>query len=95
MKMSKPGLCCDQCFQMIAQKSTSSARLWLDLCSIQETCSIFGVRILDQNSASLDALEHMRFITTTDIDELIVVKVHGKREDEQGSFFCGGFCGRE
>lgn len=92
--MSKPGLCCERCFKSIAKNSTNAARLWLDLCSIQETCSIFGIRLIDE-SVSLENLEHMGFITTTDIEELIVVKVHGKQEDPQGVFFCGGKCGRD
>lgn len=92
MKMSKPGLCCDECFELIAKRSTNAARLWLDLCHIQDTCALFGLAI--QDNPYLQLLEILGFITTTDVMDLIVVKVHGKEVDPLGSFFCGGNCGR-
>ena len=92
MKMSKPGLCCDDCFCMIAKRSTTAAKLWLDLCEIQNTCQCFGLAILD--NPYLQLLESYGFITTTDTQHLIVVKVHGKEDDVLGSFFCGGKCGQ-
>lgn len=90
MKMSKPGLCCDQCFELLAKRSTKAARLWIDLCEIQSTCSIFGLRIED--NPLLQLLEVLQFITTTDVMNLIIVKVHGQKEDGLGPFFCGGNC---
>jgi hypothetical protein len=92
MKMSKPGLCCDECFDLLAKRSPRAARLWLDLCEIQNTCALFGLKIHDNELLQL--LEILSFITTTDTKEVIVVKVHGKVEDTLGSFFCGGNCGR-
>lgn len=91
MLMSKPGLCCDECFDLLAKRSTVAARLWLDLCAIQSSCSIFGLKIDDNPPMQL--LEYLGFITTTDMPNLIVVKVRGKEEDGLGSFFCGGKCG--
>jgi len=93
MKMSKPGLCCDDCFTLIAKRSAHAARLWLDLCEIQENCSLFGLKIEDNPMVQL--LEHLRFITTTDTPEVMVLKVHGKRTDSLGNFFCGGLCARQ
>lgn len=92
MKMSKPGLCCDECFALIAKRSTPAARWWLDLCHIQETCSIFGLAIPDNQILQL--LEQLGFITTTETMNMIVVKVHGREEDALGTFFCGGRCGQ-
>lgn len=92
MKMSKPGLCCDECFDLIAKRSGQAARLWLDLCEVQNTCTLFGLRMDD--NALLQLLEILGFITTTDTIDCIVVRVHGKKEDGLGSFFCGGNCGR-
>ena len=92
MQMSKPGLCCDECFEMLAKRSTAAARMWLDLCDIQSTCSLFALRIDDNDYMQL--LEYLGFITTTDVPNLIVVKVHGQENDALGSFFCGGNCGR-
>lgn len=91
MLMSKPGLCCDECFDLLAKRSTVAARMWLDLCEIQNTCSIFGLKIDD--NPPLQLLEYLGFVTTTDSHNLLVVKVHGKEEDGLGSFFCGGNCG--
>lgn len=91
MLMSKPGLCCDECFDLLAKRSVVAARMWLDLCEIQNNCSLFALRIDD--SDYLQLLEFLGFITTTDTADLIVVKVHGKEQDYLGSFFCGGNCG--
>lgn len=90
--MMKPGLCCDECFDLLAKRSTVAAKLWLDLCEIQEKCRIFGLRI--EESAHLQLLEHLGFIITTDAEGLTVIKVFGKEEDSLGNFFCGGKCGR-
>jgi hypothetical protein len=90
MKMSKPGLCCDSCFEMIAQESTRAARLWLDLCELQLHSRIFGLLINDE--ISIRILETMGFILTTETPHMIVVKVNGFSTQEDGSFFCGGNC---
>ena len=90
--VSKPGLCCDSCFDLIAKRSPSAAKMWLDLCEIQETCNWFGLAMTD--NAYLNLLESLKFITTTDTMTMILVKVHGKEGDGLGAFFCGGKCGR-
>lgn len=91
MKMSNPGLCCDDCFAMLAKRSTRAAKLWLDLCDAQRRYGIFGL-VTPDTTPSLLLLEHMGFITTTDTRDLIVVKVHGQEDDQLGAFFCGGKC---
>lgn len=91
MKMSKPGLCCDRCFELLAKRSTNAAKLWLDLCEIQSTCQIFALKIEDD--AYFQLLETLRFITTTDFYNVMIVKVHGQEYDALGPFFCGGNCG--
>lgn len=90
MKMSSRGLCCDRCFTMIAQESTTAARLWLDLCDIHRESNMFGLRTPD--TAALRTLELMRFITTTETPNMIMVKVHGHRWESTGSLYCGGKC---
>lgn len=91
--MSSHGLCCDECFTLIAKRSTSAAKLWLDFCEIQETCLLFGIVMDDTEDIQL--LEQLRFITTTDIQDMIVIKVHGRDTDALGPYFCGGSCGRD
>lgn len=91
MKMSS-SVCCDTCFDFIAQQNLQASKLWLKLCDIQSTCIIFGLRIED--NPLLQLLENERFITTTDTPECIVVKVHG-RSDADGYFFCGGHCEKQ
>lgn len=89
--MSKPGLCCDVCFALIAKRSTTAAKLWLDLCEIELCAKVFGLLVPDLPEFQL--LEHLGFITTTETSNLIIVKIHGKRKDSLGDFFCGGKCG--
>lgn len=88
--MSKPGLCCDSCFELIARRSTNAAKLWLDLCELEMKLERFGLRTPDFPTLSL--LESMGFIVTTDIPGIIIVKVHGRRKDSLGTYFCGGKC---
>lgn len=91
MKMSKPGLCCDNCFGSIACRSTSCARLWLDLCDIQNnTSSPFGLQLED--FPALRLLEVLGFVVTSENPHMIVVKVLGRQEDAYGAYFCGGKC---
>lgn len=89
--MSRPGLCCDRCFELLAKRSTNAAKLWLDLCEIQSTCEIFALKVEDDPYFQL--LEMLRFITTTDYFNAMIVKVHGQEKDSLGPFFCGGNCG--
>jgi hypothetical protein len=75
---------------LIAKRNTTAARWWLDLCAIQDTCSLFALIIPD--NPYLELLEALGFITTTETMSMIIVKVHGKEQDGLGSFFCGGMC---
>lgn len=90
MKMSKPGLCCDSCFGIIAKQDTRAARLWLDLCHLHLQSSIFG--LLMTEDPAIRQLELLGFITTTETPQMIIVKVHHFHADEDESYFCGGKC---
>jgi hypothetical protein len=48
-----------------------------------------------EDTKEFQLLENLGFITTTDIMDMIVVRVHGKRTNSLGSYFCGGNCGNE
>jgi hypothetical protein len=90
MQMSKPGICCDGCFALIAKKDTKAARLWLDLCEIQVNAQIMSTEV---ENGSLKLLEKFGFIVTTDTIDRIIIKVGGRKDDASGPFFCGGKCG--
>ena len=91
--MSEPGLCCDECFAILAQKSTTVAKLWLDLCQANLRYGIFGL-VTPDTTPSLLMLEQLGFITTTDTANQIIVRVNGLEQDDIGPFFCGGACER-
>ena len=93
MKMSKPGLCCDECFSMLAKQDTLAARIWLDLCELHLHSPIFG--LLMEDNESLRLLELLGYITTTDTEYVIKVKVHGFHANGDDSYYCGGRCGRD
>lgn len=91
----KPGLCCDDCVELIAKRSPTAARLWMDLCEIQTRCKVFALKIEDNPPLAL--LEFLGFITTTDQKspdgvDMIVIRTHGGSIDPLGIFFCGGSC---
>lgn len=94
MKMSKPGICCDDCFALLARKSTKVARLWTDLCDADHLYGIFGLVTPDSHH-SLVHLEQMGFIVTTDTEDSIIVKVTKKNDQDEAFFYCGGICGNK
>lgn len=91
--MNKPRLCCDSCFNMIAEKSIEAAKLWLDMCDLQASskAAAFGIRDPDI-FPWIRQLELMGFVLTTDQKELTLVKVLGEKHDNLGLYFCGGMC---
>lgn len=84
-------MCCSKCFQKICMQSISAGKLWLHLCEIQATTFMNPVSG-EKGSKELAILEKMGFITTTDVNDHIVVKVHGMQQDEEGIYFCIGNC---
>lgn len=91
MKMSNPGLCCDECFAHIAKMNTSAAILWLDLCELQLSCEVFGVRERGEMK-SICLLENLGFLVTTDTDDHTIIKVLGLTRENNNTFFCTGKC---
>jgi hypothetical protein len=90
MKISNSGICCNECFDLIARKSTLSAKLWIDLCDLYLKSNVFGLRSKDFKE--LRILELLEFIITTETSDFILVKVLGQCVDHQGVYFCGGYC---
>ena len=91
--MNRKILCCDECFEMIARRSTIAARIWLDLCVLQDSCQLIGLSCPDNDI--LYILETMNFINSTEANEMILLKVLGREEGVRASFFCGGECEQE
>lgn len=90
MKMTDQSLCCDRCFHILAQKSPSAAKMWLDLCDIQfHTKRLVG--LINFDLTSLRLLEILGFIITSETHELVIVNVK-TNISEDNQYFCGGKC---
>jgi len=83
-------ICCDGCFELIGMRNVYAARLWLDLCNLKVKNGIFGVKTSDLPEIRM--LEVLGFITTTDSEEHIMIRVNGDKNDQEGPFFCCGNC---
>ena len=95
MKMSEAFLCCDRCFDSLAKKSTKAAKLWMDLCAIHaQEVGVFGLLNME-DSPHLRAIELERFVTTTETNIMVTVKVHGLYRDEKGFYYCPRSCSDE
>lgn len=79
-------VCCDECFARIGARSTSAAKVWLELCKLKAESGIFGLKTDD--FPELRILELMEFIITTETSNLLLVKVKGSQDD----YFCAGGC---
>lgn len=90
--MSKSGLCCDECYQLIARRSAFAADLWLNLCEVKSRSEVFGLKL--EENAHIQLLENLGYITTTETKELTLFKVHFMSRDPLGTFFCRGNCGK-
>jgi hypothetical protein len=72
---------------MIAQQNTAAARLWLDLCELLLKSRLSGLKILD--TPELKLLETMRVISTTETNDMIIVKIFSLISDGEEVLFCG------
>lgn len=82
-------ICCDECFASIGKRSTSAAKMWLELCALKVESGVFGLRTNDLPETRV--LEVMGFITTSEFlngEEGMFVKVNG----EKHNYFCRGRC---
>lgn len=90
MKMNDPAICCSKCFDVIARRNQKAAQFWLQLCDLEKTHGLFGIKCND--TPAMRDLELMKFIITTETNSTILIKVLNKQTDEQGPFFCRGDC---
>jgi hypothetical protein len=88
MKMSNYFICCERCMHDIAFWSTSSAKLWMDLCNLYIKKGEYVI-LKGQDVEELEYLERCRFITTTDMPEHIGIHIHGHMKTlDNEDFFC-------
>lgn len=72
----------------IGKTNTSAAKIWMDLCALQEKHGP-RVPIKGNGFSELAVLEKMGFIVTTETDGYVVVKVQGGELDEDcETFYC-------
>lgn len=86
--MKSKARCCNQCVEMIARRSTSAARMWMDLCSYSMEFARLHFK-QEEDGYELRLLEQLGMVTSTDVDDRIVLKVNGLNP---GNIFC---CRRE
>jgi hypothetical protein len=88
MTMSKYFICCEKCFETIGKHNTRAAKLWMDLCAMKlETNDI--LRFKTPDFPELRVLERQGFLTSTDEENCIAVKINGHMNSITGEhFFC-------
>ena len=92
MKMSESLMACEKCFDLVAKRDTNCARLWMNLCDIQNsTQGVFGLKTGD--FPQLRTLELMRLIVTREVPDLILVRLRVHHHSDDYDYFCGGACG--
>lgn len=80
-------VCCEQCFERLAKKSTSLAIIWIELCA-EFLRNNKPVAFYPEESDVLSYLEERGFITTLETNSQLMVKVNGFYRDEVADFFC-------
>lgn len=86
--MNKYTMCCEKCFEMIAQTNTVAAKLWMDFCAFAaENGQPLG--ILHVDFPELRELENQRFLVSTDVDDSILIRLNGNVQNQSGEqWFC-------
>jgi hypothetical protein len=79
---------CLECYETLQRKSDHLARIWVYLC---ESFIKSGRPLSYQNGETtlLNYLEHEGYVTTTDNDKTILIRVNGMHQEEDDDpFFC-------
>jgi len=82
--MKSSHVCCEKCFEKIAQQSTDCASLWLDLCKIDHESGIFSL----QEVAKLKKLEAMGFISISDHFFHLSMVILGMKKEGDMTVYC-------
>lgn len=90
--MRKKSICCSDCFNFIARKSVSAAKLWINLCeSVSNDIEKDPVLVIvpDKNYINVFAsLERMGFIVTTETLDYLFLKMNGIYSKRIGEICC-------
>ncbi len=85
--------CCAKCFKSINELDKEASEIWLELCFIKNkleyTSQIF-INLGNEGGLSkrINLLENMRFITTTECNDNIKVRVEGFLTKDDECVFC-------
>lgn len=93
MQMSKYFFCCERCFEIIGRKNTKAAKLWMDLCALSLNNETEYISV-NTNSPEIRDLEILGFLTSTENESGIVIKMNKYIKTIDGEpFFCsiGGY----
>ena len=86
--MNKNFTCCQECYDVLREKSSQTADLWMLLCKYR---LIEGniIHCFIPELPELRILENLGFIVTTEKEDIIAVKVRGYLLSVDGEpFFC-------
>lgn len=88
MMMNKYTMCCERCFQTIAQHDTVAAKIWMDFCFyVAENGQILKLKHVD--FPELRSLENFGFLVSTDHEDAILVQLKGNLKTNSGDlWFC-------
>lgn len=86
--MNKYTMCCEKCFQAIAQTNTIAAKIWMDFCAFAAENSQ-PLKILHPDFPELRELENQGFLVSTDQDDSILIRLNGNVKNQFGDhWFC-------
>lgn len=86
-------ICCEKCLESIGKRSTSAAKLWMNMCKSYEQDPDVMKLVGDIDSPELHCLEIMNFIITTEQSDCLMVKLNGY--DSAENMFCLDRCSHD
>lgn len=80
--------CCEDCFDTIAQRNTTAAKLWMDLCAMRLcTSEVFALKTED--FPELRILEVLGYVVSSETDQYIKIKMQGYyKNSDDVDLFC-------
>jgi hypothetical protein len=92
MKKMNKAYCCDVCFEALAKRSTSAARLWVEICDVLYEESFLRVVSSGESKfdESLQILEEEKFLISMDTQDFVIIKSCNFDANEPKYPFCRG-----
>jgi len=89
-------MCCNQCFENLAKKDTTAAKLWIDLCAYACKLGVFGfVEARTHHSINpLRTLESMGYLKSADGLDMVKMRMMGHQvvEIQETGALLNTFC---